>query len=147
MALTVVGVNHRGASLEIRERLAYRASEIGEVLDELREESAAREIVLLSTCNRTEVYLVESGSDAAPAVWRAFSARLGLSIGVRLRPPRSGRRIAPLSGCERAGFDGARRGTDSRPGARRLGAMPRAFRLCAESALPDIAVRRRTRAQ
>src|SRR3954468_16281925 len=76
MALTVVGVNHRGASLEIRERLAYRPSEIGESLDELREESGAREVVLLSTCNRTEVY-IESDADAAPAVWRAFSARLG----------------------------------------------------------------------
>lgn len=77
MALTVVGVNHRGASLEIRERLAYRANEAATVLGDLRESSGAREGVLLSTCNRTEVYLVEGERDAAPDVWTAFSARLG----------------------------------------------------------------------
>jgi glutamyl-tRNA reductase len=77
MALTVVGVNHRGASLDIRERLAYRASEALPALEALREASAAREAVLLSTCNRTEVYVVEEERDAASDVWSAFSERLG----------------------------------------------------------------------
>src|SRR5438045_1642947 len=77
MALTVVGVNHRGASLEIRERLAYRASDIPSAIGGLRDEADASEAVLLSTCNRTEVYLVESETDSAPPVWRALSARLG----------------------------------------------------------------------
>jgi glutamyl-tRNA reductase len=77
MALTVVGVNHRGASLDIRERLAYRASEALPALEALREASAAREAVLISTCNRTEVYLVEDERDAASEVWSAFSERLG----------------------------------------------------------------------
>lgn len=77
MALTVVGVNHRGAPLEIRERLAYRSSEIGESLDVLTEASDARESVLLSTCNRTELYVVEGDADAAPAIWTALSDRLG----------------------------------------------------------------------
>ena len=77
MALTVVGVNHRGASLDIRERLAYRASEALPALEALRGASAAREAVLLSTCNRTEVYVVEEERDAAPEVWSAFSERLG----------------------------------------------------------------------
>jgi glutamyl-tRNA reductase len=77
MALTLVGINHRGASLDIRERIAYRPSEVRDALAALREQSGAREAVLLSTCNRTEFYLVESDSDAAPAVWTAMSARLG----------------------------------------------------------------------
>jgi glutamyl-tRNA reductase len=77
MALTVVGVNHRGAPLDVRERLAYRPSEIGESLDALTELAEARETVLLSTCNRTEVYVVESETDAAPLIWSALSARLG----------------------------------------------------------------------
>ena len=77
MALTLVGLNHRGAPLEIRERIAYRASEVLEALDLVRSTSGAGEAVLLSTCNRTEVYLVESGQDAAPAAWAAISARLG----------------------------------------------------------------------
>jgi glutamyl-tRNA reductase len=77
MALIIVGVNHRGASLEIRERLAYRPSEATDALAELRAGSGATEAVLLSTCNRTEAYLVESDVDAVPHVWRAFSQRLG----------------------------------------------------------------------
>jgi glutamyl-tRNA reductase len=77
VALTVVGVNHRGASLDIRERLWYRSSEALPALEALREASSAREAVLLSTCNRTEVYVVEQERDIAPDVWAAFSARLG----------------------------------------------------------------------
>ena len=77
MALTLVGLNHRGAPVEIRERVAYQASEVLAALDAMRESSGAGEAVLLSTCNRTEVYLVESEQDAAPTVWRALSQRLG----------------------------------------------------------------------
>jgi glutamyl-tRNA reductase len=77
MALTVVGVNHRGASLDVREQLAYRANEAVPVLELLRDAAAAREAVLISTCNRTEVYVVEGEQDAAPEIWAAFSARLG----------------------------------------------------------------------
>jgi glutamyl-tRNA reductase len=77
MALTVVGINHRGATLEIRERVAYRTSEIGEALSGLSESCEAREAVLLSTCNRTEVYIVENETDPVPAVWSALSERLG----------------------------------------------------------------------
>ena len=77
MALTVVGINHRGASLDIRERLAYRSSEVAAALTELTESTEARESVLLSTCNRTEVYIVESDADAVPYVWSALSERLG----------------------------------------------------------------------
>src|SRR5579884_4155723 len=77
MALIVVGLNHRGAPLEIRERLAFQATETGPALASLVAGSSAREGVLLSTCNRTEVYLVEGDADAVPAVWSALSTRLG----------------------------------------------------------------------
>jgi len=77
MALTVVGVNHRGASLDVRERLAYRTSEVDAALRQLRWDAEAREIVLLSTCNRTEIYLVESDTAAEPIIWRELSSRLG----------------------------------------------------------------------
>lgn len=77
MALTVVGINHRGASLDVRERIAYRTSEVGDALEALRSATAAREAVVLSTCNRTEIYLVEADTDAVPAAWDALSARLG----------------------------------------------------------------------
>ncbi len=77
MALTVVGINHRGATLEIRERVAYRTSEVAAALTDLSERCGARETVLLSTCNRTEIYLVENEADGVPTVWSALSERLG----------------------------------------------------------------------
>jgi glutamyl-tRNA reductase len=77
MALIVVGINHRGASLDVRERVAYRPAEIGEAIEALRAAADVREAVVLSTCNRTELYVVEQERDAAPAIWSAISARLG----------------------------------------------------------------------
>src|SRR5215207_1239381 len=77
MALIVVGVSHHGASLEVRERLAYRASEVPGLLERVRSEAGARETVLLSTCNRTELYLVEGEREAVPVVWSLIGERLG----------------------------------------------------------------------
>jgi glutamyl-tRNA reductase len=77
MTIVVAGINHRGASLDVRERIAYRASEINEAVGELKAETESSEGVILSTCNRTEVYLVEQEIDAVPAIWQAFSKRLG----------------------------------------------------------------------
>ncbi len=78
MALIVVGVNHRGASLDVRERLAYRA-ERGRAprSTRCRERCGAREAVLLSTCNRTEIYSSRASATSAPDVWAALSERLG----------------------------------------------------------------------
>ncbi|MEP6495748.1 MAG: glutamyl-tRNA reductase [bacterium] len=80
MALIVVGLNHRGAPLDVRERVAYRATEVAPALEALRDGCGIRESVVLSTCNRTEVYFVESDVDATPAVWSELSARLGTGI-------------------------------------------------------------------
>ena len=77
MALTVVGINHRGASVEIRERIAYAAADVSPALVAILTESGGQEAVLLSTCNRTEIYMVETAGDAAPALWSELSRRLG----------------------------------------------------------------------
>ncbi|WP_425146476.1 glutamyl-tRNA reductase [Deinococcus sp.] len=53
--LAVVGLNHKTAPLEVRERAAVREGEQEALLTHLRQH--AREVMLLSTCNRTEVYL------------------------------------------------------------------------------------------
>jgi glutamyl-tRNA reductase len=77
MALIVVGLSHHGAPLDVRERLAYRTSEVHGLLDRVRAMTDVREAVLLSTCNRTELYLVEGEQDAASAVWSLYGERLG----------------------------------------------------------------------
>jgi glutamyl-tRNA reductase len=63
--------------LAVREKIAYRPAELLPTLEELRAASGSREGVLLSTCNRTEFYVVEGDADAAPAIWRVLSSRLG----------------------------------------------------------------------
>ena len=76
MALIVVGASHRTAPLEVREKFAYPASEVAPVLARVRA-AGAREAALLSTCNRTELYLIDSESDPLPALWDELSERLG----------------------------------------------------------------------
>src|ERR687884_93635 len=56
------------------------ASELASAAAQLRQAASAREAVLLSTCNRTEVYLVEGATDAAGAAWAALSERLGSDV-------------------------------------------------------------------
>ena len=77
MAVIVLGVSHHGAPLEVRERLAFRPSEVRPALERLRESGVAREGVLLSTCNRTELYLVEGIAESAPHAWALLAERLG----------------------------------------------------------------------
>ena len=77
MAIVVTGISHQGAALAVREKIAYRPAELLPTLAELRRVSGLREAVLLSTCNRTEIYAVEGDDDAAPAIWRILSDRLG----------------------------------------------------------------------
>ena len=56
MPLVVVGLSHRTAPVEVRERLAFPGSEAVRVLGALRG-GGLEEAVLLATCNRTELYL------------------------------------------------------------------------------------------
>lgn len=57
MNLSCIGVNFRTASLEARESVAYSPASAGESLRLLRAALPTTEILLLSTCNRTEFYL------------------------------------------------------------------------------------------
>src|SRR5262245_36140518 len=56
MGFLVVGLNHRTAPLEVRERLAFSPNRLNDTLPELPEKLGAQGVVLLSTCNRTELY-------------------------------------------------------------------------------------------
>ncbi len=58
MQLVVLGLNHRTAPLETRERAALLPDEATEVTASLLEDAAAAEVVILSTCNRTEFYTI-----------------------------------------------------------------------------------------
>lgn len=69
MALVTLGINHRTAPVEIRERVAFTPERMAEAFSELRAASGASEAAILSTCNRTELYLA-GDDDCAPSVLR-----------------------------------------------------------------------------
>ena len=54
--LVVVGVNHDSASVELRERIAFAPEKVHESLGALIRDTQLSEAVILSTCNRTELY-------------------------------------------------------------------------------------------
>lgn len=58
MSVLAVGLSHRSAELSTLERVAVPAPEIGKVLDELQQAEHVSEVMLVSTCNRIEVYAV-----------------------------------------------------------------------------------------
>jgi glutamyl-tRNA reductase len=58
MHVVVHGLNHRTASLDVRERAALLPDEAADAMEELIRRGAAAESVVLSTCNRTEFYAV-----------------------------------------------------------------------------------------
>ncbi len=58
MQLTAIGLNHQTAPISIRERLAFAAQILPQAVKEIVSDQAAKEAVILSTCNRTELYCV-----------------------------------------------------------------------------------------
>lgn len=80
MALHVLGINHRSAPLEVRERLAFAPERHGEALADLAAQPGVEEAVLVSTCNRTEVYLRGRGPEGARAWLAAEAAKSGIAL-------------------------------------------------------------------
>ncbi|WP_340618180.1 glutamyl-tRNA reductase [Xenorhabdus entomophaga] len=57
MTLLALGINHKTAPVSLRERVAFSPDTIGLALDDLLRQPLVRGGVVLSTCNRTELYL------------------------------------------------------------------------------------------
>lgn len=57
MPLKILGLNHTTAPVEIREQVVYAGDDISRALEQLVAETNIVEAVLLSTCNRTEIYV------------------------------------------------------------------------------------------
>src|SRR5690606_27074259 len=74
MSLAVVGISHRTAPVQVRERLAYSRAEVPTVLSRLVSSGASEEAVLLSTCNRTELYFSAQDEERGEAAVRALLA-------------------------------------------------------------------------
>jgi glutamyl-tRNA reductase len=56
MSLVVIGINHRTAPVDIRERVVFAGEDLPEALRELVRVPGVQESIIVSTCNRTELY-------------------------------------------------------------------------------------------
>ncbi len=68
MTLLALGLNHRTAPVEIRERVAFAPEKVPQALQQLTGSGPVREAAILSTCNRTEVYCGVEGENNAPVL-------------------------------------------------------------------------------
>ncbi len=67
MTLQLVGCSHHTADVQFREQLAFRPEQVPEALEQLRHAFPQSEAVLLSTCNRVELYTAAPQPDLAPS--------------------------------------------------------------------------------
>ncbi|PWW35932.1 glutamyl-tRNA reductase [Chromohalobacter israelensis] len=58
MTLLALGINHKTATIEVREQVAFTPAELAGALAELKSLPGVNEAAVLSTCNRTELYCV-----------------------------------------------------------------------------------------
>ena len=122
MKLQMVGCSHHNASVEVRERLAFSPDQAATALGKWRESFPTTEAVLLSTCNRVELYTAADDPDAgairsaSEAVSGRFS-RPAVAAGVRRFVRAIGRRsrAAFVHRRRQPRQHGAGRAANSRP--------------------------------
>jgi glutamyl-tRNA reductase len=78
MNVFVIGLSHHSSPVELRERFAFAEANIPDALKSLRESGVVDEAVILSTCNRVEIYAATTLTpDAAVVELRRFLTRWG----------------------------------------------------------------------
>ena len=75
MSLYALGLNHHTAPLAVRERVVFHVGKLCDALGELTRAQGAAEAAILSTCNRTELYM-QTGEPGGAAHWLAEYHRL-----------------------------------------------------------------------
>jgi len=77
MALIALGLNHLTAPLDVREQVAFAPETMPDALSDLARQPGVNEALILSTCNRTELYVdIEPGAETAPQDWLLAHHRL-----------------------------------------------------------------------
>lgn len=77
MALLSLGINHQTAPVDIREKVAFAPGQMEQALHELLDMPAINESVIVSTCNRTEIYC-DASIDNSEAITRWLSGYHGI---------------------------------------------------------------------
>ena len=78
MGILAFGINHKSASVDLRGRIAFAPEIVVESLQSAQGVMGAAEIALLSTCNRTEIYVSGDISDEQLLRWLAESKNLNI---------------------------------------------------------------------
>jgi glutamyl-tRNA reductase len=79
MSLILVGLSHRTAPIELREQVDFSTRDVARAVSELAARRAADECVILSTCNRVEIYAVADPGAARPAIGRFVAEYHGIA--------------------------------------------------------------------
>ncbi len=61
LSIVAVGINHKTAPVAVREKISFNPDKLSVALQEMLRAVQCREVAILSTCNRTELYLVQDG--------------------------------------------------------------------------------------
>lgn len=69
MAFNILGINHKTAPVALREKVSFGEERLLAALRTLRQESGVAEVVILSTCNRTELYWAGSATGSEMTQW------------------------------------------------------------------------------
>lgn len=81
MEIYLIGVNHKTADVEIREQVAFSGDGLTAALRALSALPVVQETFILSTCNRTELYVVApAGSELFPQLERVLSELSGFDV-------------------------------------------------------------------
>ncbi|HWN55916.1 MAG TPA: hypothetical protein VNP91_12440, partial [Methylomirabilota bacterium] len=79
--LFVAGLSHHTAPLAVREQLALDEDKLREIVSDLAGRGTCAEIMILSTCNRVEVYgVAEVPGEARSAAFRQMGAHRGIGL-------------------------------------------------------------------
>jgi len=77
--IQLLGLNHKTAPIEVREKASLSGSRIDEALDVLKKYEAVQEHVILSTCNRTEIYAATAGqAQGLASLWDFIARTMGM---------------------------------------------------------------------
>jgi len=100
VTLFVSGLSHRNASVSVREQIAVEEDKLRELLGDVQASGVAAEVVVLSTCNRVEVYgVAEVAGEARGAIFRHLCRQRGVPADLVGRGMVT--EVAVLSTCNR----------------------------------------------
>lgn len=81
MSITIIGVSHKTAPVDVREQLAIDPEQLQNTLHNLAEDTGISEVLILSTCNRTELYYNVTSEDYGdPLAWLVHQNRMDLGV-------------------------------------------------------------------